>query len=245
MIHFDHVTKKYPDGTVGMRNLDLKIEQGEFVSIIGRSGAGKSTMLRLINGMILPSEGKVHVLGHHIGHHESHRKLRLVRREIGFVFQQFNLINTHTVLSNVLMGRVGYMGCVRGVLGMFSEEDIEAAKKVIEEVGLKEQTHKRVDQISGGQQQRVGIARALLQQPKIILADEPMASLDPKLSEIVLDLLFKFNQERKITVLVNVHVLELAKRHATRIIGLRRGELVFDGGAAALTNDEVGRVYAD
>src|SRR5262249_40573539 len=118
MIHFEHVTKKYPDGTLAMRDLDLKIEQGEFVSIIGRSGAGKSTMLRLINGMILPSEGKVHVLGHHIGHHESHRKLRMVRREIGFVFQQFNLIETHTVLSNVLMGRVGYMGCVRGVLGM-------------------------------------------------------------------------------------------------------------------------------
>jgi phosphonate transport system ATP-binding protein len=184
-------------------------------------------------------------LGQKVSERESQKKLRIMRREVGFVFQQFNLINTHTVLSNVLMGRLGYMGTMRGLLGMFSSEDEQMAADVLKEVGLKDQINKRVDQLSGGQQQRVAIARAIVQQPKIILADEPMASLDPKLSEVVLDLLYKFNQERKITVLVNVHVLELAKRRATRIIGLKKGCLVFDGTPDALTSHETGVVYGD
>ena len=245
MISFQNVTKKYPDGTMGLNPLNMKIEQGEFISIIGRSGAGKSTMLRLINGTILPSAGQLNVLGQAVTAKESAKKLRTMRREIGFVFQQFNLINTHTVISNVLMGRLGYMSTARGLLGLFSAEDIQMAENVLCEVGLKDQIKKRVDQLSGGQQQRVAIARAIVQQPKVILADEPMASLDPKLAEVVLDLLYKFNQDRKITVLVNVHVLELAKRRATRIIGLKKGSLVFDGSPEQLTSHETSVVYGD
>lgn len=245
MISFQNVSKKYADGTVGLNALDMNIKQGEFISIIGRSGAGKSTMLRLINGTILPSGGDLNVLGNSVGPKEPSKKLRKIRREVGFVFQQFNLINTHTVLSNVLMGRLGYMSTTRGLLGMFSEEDKQMAAEVLKEVGLKDQINKRVDQLSGGQQQRVAIARAIVQQPKIILADEPMASLDPKLSEVVCDLLYKFNQERNITVLVNVHVLELAKRRATRIIGLKKGSLVFDGSPEQLTSHETSVVYGD
>ncbi len=245
MIHFENVTKRFPDGTAAMDAVNVKIQKGEFISIIGRSGAGKSTMLRLINSTILPTEGKVHVLGYHLGDHESARTMRMVRRQVGFIFQQFNLIKTHTVLSNVLMGRLGYMGTVRGTLGLFSKEDKDKAENVLVEVGLREQINKRVDQLSGGQQQRVAIARAIVQEPQIILADEPLASLDPKLSEVVLDLLYKFNQERNITVLVNVHVLDLAKRRATRIIGLRQGKLIFDGAPAELTSEKVSQVYGE
>ncbi|MEW6056616.1 MAG: phosphonate ABC transporter ATP-binding protein [Bdellovibrionota bacterium] len=245
MIAFENVTKKFPDGTLALQELNLQIKQGEFISIIGRSGAGKSTLLRLTNGMILPSTGKVHVLGFHLGDRESQKTLRLVRREVGFIFQHFNLIKTHTVLSNVLMGRLGYTGTFRGMFGLFTDQDEEMAVSVLKEVGLKDQINKRVDQLSGGQQQRVAIARAIVQQPKIILADEPMASLDPKLSEIVLDLLYQFNQERKITVLVNVHVLELAKRRATRILGLNKGAVVFDGASQDLTSEKVSLVYGD
>lgn len=245
MIAFENVTKKFKDGTAALNQFSLSIEQGEFVSIIGRSGAGKSTLLRLINGFLLPTDGKVHVEGFHIGSDESQSTLRKLRRETAFVFQHHNLIPSHTVLSNVLMGRLGYMGTVKGLLGLFSDEDKELAISILNEVGLKDQILKRVDQLSGGQQQRVAIARAIVQQPKIILADEPMASLDPKLSEVVLDLLYQFNQERKITVLVNVHVLELAKRRSSRIIGLNKGRLVFDGKPSELTAEKVAVVYGD
>ncbi len=245
MIHFENVTKQFPDGTKAISDFDFKVGQGEFISIIGRSGAGKSTLLRLINATILPSQGQVHVLGHHLRNRESKHEVRLVRREVGFIFQQFNLIKTHSVLSNVLMGRLGYTGTLRGLFGIFTDEEKETAASVLKEVGLKDQILKRVDQLSGGQQQRVAIARAIVQNPKIILADEPMASLDPRLSEVVLDLLYKFNQERNITVLVNVHVLELARRRATRIIGLNKGHLVFDGSANQLTEEQVSHVYAD
>ncbi|MGE4233728.1 MAG: phosphonate ABC transporter ATP-binding protein [Bacteriovoracia bacterium] len=249
MIHFENATKQYPDGTVALSDVNIRISEGEFVSIIGRSGAGKSTFLRLINARILPTAGRVHVLGHHLSDLGDDRggrnTLRNLRREIGFIFQQFNLIKSHTVLSNVLTGRLGYTSMFRGVFGLFSKQDEELALHVIEKVGLKDKAHKRVDQLSGGQQQRVAIARAIVQQPKIILADEPMASLDPKLSEVVLDLLYQFNQEMKITVLVNVHVLELAKRRANRIIGFKKGHLVFDGAPNDLTAEKVSLVYGE
>ena len=212
---------------------------------VGRSGSGKSTLLNILGMLDLPTSGRMEFDG--VPVESMSGNARAVRRgnAVGFIFQQFNLINTHTVLSNVLMGRLGYHASLRGALGLFSDEDRDMAAQVLSEVGLKDQILKRVDQLSGGQQQRVAIARAIVQQPKIILADEPMASLDPKLSEIVLDLLYQFNQERKITVLVNVHVLELAKRRATRIVGLKAGRIVFDGKPQALDSEQVGLVYGD
>lgn len=245
MIVLHNVTKQFPDGALALKELSAKFEQGEFVSVIGRSGSGKSTFLRLINGTILPSSGTMEVLGHKVNEDISAKELKLLRREIGFIFQQHNLIKSHTVLSNVLMGRLGYKSTIKGLLGMFTAEEKDMAMEIISEVGLKDQANKRVDQMSGGQQQRVAIARALVQQPKILLADEPMASLDPKMAETVLELLYQFNQQRKITVLVNVHVLELAKKRATRIVGLKKGKFAFDGTPAELTAEKVALVYGD
>lgn len=245
MIEFRNVTKRFKDGLAALSNLSVKINQGEFVSIIGRSGAGKSTFLRLINGTILPTEGTVQTLTHMIDTKTSAEDLRLTRREVGFVFQHHNLIAKHSVLSNVLMGRLGYKNTIQGLLGLFSPEEKNMAKTILSEVGLSDHIVKRVDELSGGQQQRVAIARALVQEPKIILADEPMASLDPKLSEVVLELLYKFNQERGISVLTNVHVLDLAKKRADRILGFKRGVLVFDGTPAELNDAAVNLIYGE
>lgn len=251
MIQFKNVQKKYPDGTLAIQDLNLAIEQGEFISIIGRSGAGKSTLLRMINATIPISSGSLEVFNIPLnvnakGQLQACRHdIRSIRRQTGFVFQQFNLIKTHTVLSNVLMGRLGYVSTWRGVFGLFSHHDKEHAIQTLEEVGLKDKIHKRVDQLSGGQQQRVAIARALVQDPKIILADEPIASLDPKLSEIVLDTLYQINQSKKITILVNVHVLDHARRRATRILGLNKGRLLFDGKPDELTVEKVNLVYGN
>ena len=171
------------------------------------------------------------------------KELRKLRSQVGFIFQQFNLVKSLTVMENVLAGRLGSHGSFAGVFGLYSEEDKRLARQYLKEVGLDGRFESRVDQLSGGQQQRVAIARALVQDPKIILADEPMASLDPKLSEVVLQLLKSFNESRKITIIVNIHVLELAKKYAARIIGLKLGKVVFDGAPSALTDEALGMIY--
>jgi phosphonate transport system ATP-binding protein len=242
MIRAENLSKRYHDGTKGLDGLDLTIEQGEFVAIIGRSGAGKSTLLRQINGTILPTDGKLEVLGCNI-RSASIAELRKLRSHIGFIFQQFNLVKSLSVMENVLVGRLGYHGALKGTLGLYSDEDKKLARHYLREVGLDGRFSSRADQLSGGQQQRVAIARALVQDPKIILADEPMASLDPKLSEVVLELLQNFNKSKKITVVVNIHVLELAKKYATRIIGLKQGQLVYDGPPSGLTQAKLSSVY--
>lgn len=242
MIVAENLTKRYPDGTVGLENLNLKIDQGEFVAIIGRSGAGKSTFLRQINGTILPTEGKLNVLDTSILKAKP-SELRKLRSKIGFIFQQFNLVKSLSVIQNVLTGRLGYHNDLIGTLGFFSKTDYQMAEHYLKEVGLEAKVNSRADQLSGGQQQRVAIARALVQDPNIILADEPMASLDPKLSEVVLDLLQAFNRKKKITVIVNIHVLEMAKKYASRIIGLKAGKLVYDGTPEGLTPENLRRIY--
>lgn len=237
------LTKSFDGGkTFALKNFSVSIEQGEFIAIIGLSGAGKSTFLRAINGTNPPGEGVLNVLGHDVPK-MSRKELVKVRKEIGFIFQQFNLVKNISVLHNVLVGRVAYSPLWRTLSGMYSAEDIEKAKDALDSVGLKGRYNDLARNLSGGQQQRVAIARALVQEPKIILADEPMASLDPKLSEVVLDILRRVNQEKKITVLVNIHVLELAKKYAKRIIALRHGELVFDGPPDALTEQMLDSVY--
>ncbi|MCC6278825.1 MAG: phosphonate ABC transporter ATP-binding protein [Oligoflexia bacterium] len=242
MITAQGLGKTYPDGTRGLAGLNLKIEQGEFVAIIGGSGAGKSTFLRLVNGTIPTTDGQLQVLDCNVPDADP-SDLRKLRRQIGFIFQQFNLVKSLSVMDNVLVGRLGYHNDLAGTLGLFSDEDKRLARQYLDEVGLSAKYHSRADQLSGGQQQRVAIARALVQDPKIILADEPMASLDPKLSEVILELLKSFNEKKKITVIVNIHVLELARKYASRIIGLRGGQLVFDGPVSSLTDEKLRMIY--
>jgi phosphonate transport system ATP-binding protein len=242
VIQAQDLVKTYTDGTKGLDGVSFEIKQGEFIVVIGPSGAGKSTLLRLINGMIPLSKGKLHVLGTDVERAGS-SEIRSLRRQIGFVFQQFNLVKSLTAFENVLTGRLGYHGALAGMLGLFNDEDRKLAEHYLAEVGLGGRFQSRADQLSGGQQQRVAIARALVQDPKIILADEPMASLDPRLSDVVLGLLREFNQKKNISVIVNIHVLELAKKYASRVIGLRAGKLVYDGPVTGLNDKTLEAIY--
>lgn len=235
--------KTYKDGTVALRGVDFTVKAGEIVGIIGSSGAGKSTLMRCINRLIEPSDGYVYFDGIDVTKSNKHQ-LRYVRRQMGMIFQSFNLIARSTVLGNVLNGRLGYMDSVRGALGIFSKQDIEDAMSILERVGLVNQAHKRADELSGGQQQRVGIARALAQNPKLILADEPIASLDPVTSENIMDYIYRICKEDGITCLINLHQVEFAKRYADRIIGIRAGRRVFEGRAQDLAQDVVQEIYA-
>ena len=229
-------------GFHALRGIDLSVEQGEFVSIIGPSGAGKSTFLRCINSMIVPSGGTVRVGDTEVTKLHGSRLFEH-RARIGFIFQQFNLVKNLTVLENVLVGRTVYNPLWRVLTGLWTMEDLKIAERFITEVGLRDKIHTRADNLSGGQQQRVAIARAMAQQPKLILADEPMASLDPKLSNVILGLLKKFNEEQGITVIVNLHVLELARRYSNRIVALKAGKLAFDGAPGELTRDALDGIY--
>lgn len=225
-----------------MRGVNLEIQRGEFIAVIGLSGAGKSTFLRCLNRMNEPSTGTLLFDGEDITHATGPRIVE-IRRQVGFIFQQFNLVKTISVLNNVLTGRLSRTGWMNSMLGRYSRQDREIAIRYLTEVGLADKVNNRADRLSGGQQQRVAIARALAQQPKVILADEPMASLDPKLSEVVLMILQRFNRQEKITVVVNLHVLELARQYADRIIAFRKGEIAFDGKPDQLTPEIVEAIY--
>jgi phosphonate transport system ATP-binding protein len=238
----ENYTKSFDGVTNALKNVTTRIDQGEFVAIIGLSGAGKSTFLRAINGMNSAGTGKMLVLDEELSKLDA-RGLKNLRRRIGFIFQQFNLVKNISVLNNVLVGRVSYSPLWRVLTGWYSDDDRYRAKVALDSVGLKGRYHERASNLSGGQQQRVAIARALVQEPKIILADEPMASLDPKLSEVVLDILKNINETRQITVIVNIHVLSLAKKYARRILAFRGGEIVFDGRPDELTPEQVESIY--
>jgi len=238
-----NLTKSFDGGkTFALNDVNLEIKQGEFICIIGLSGAGKSTFLRAINATNPPGTGSLQVLGKEVNSIRG-RALVDLRRQIGFIFQQFNLVKNLTVLQNVLVGRIGYASLWRVLLGKFSKQDQSIAKRALDSVGLEGRYHDKARNLSGGQQQRVAIARALVQEPKIILADEPMASLDPKLSELVIQMLEKINQEQKITVIVNIHVISLAKKYAKRIIAFRKGQVIFDGNPQELTDDKMDEIY--
>jgi phosphonate transport system ATP-binding protein len=225
-----------------MRGVNLEINRGEFIAVIGLSGAGKSTFLRCLNRMNEPSAGTLLFNGKDITH-AAGAQIVEVRRQVGFVFQQFNLVKTITVLQNVLTGRLSRTGWFNSMIGRYSRQDRQLAVRYLTEVGLADKLNNRADRLSGGQQQRVAIARALAQQPNVILADEPMASLDPKLSEVVLQILQRFNRQESITVIVNLHVLELARRYADRIIAFRKGEVAFDGKPDELTPEIIEAIY--
>lgn len=242
-IQAKNLSKSFDGGkTYALQDVNLQIEQGEFIAIIGLSGAGKSTFLRAINATNPPGTGNLTVLGKEVNRIRG-RALVDLRRQVGFIFQQFNLVKSLSVLQNVLVGRIAYTSLWRSLTGCFSEEDRAVAKRALDSVGLEGRYHEKARNLSGGQQQRVAIARALVQQPRIILADEPMASLDPKLSEVVIQMLERINREQKITVLVNIHVLSLAKKYAKRMIAFRKGRVVFDGTPAELTEEKIEEIY--
>lgn len=242
MITFENVSKVYGNGVKGLDNINLTIEDGEMVSVIGLSGAGKSTFLRSINRLHDITEGEIKVDGVSITK-AGKKQLRIIRRSIGMISQSFNLVKRSTVQKNVLSGRLGYYPTWKSVLGIFSKEDYAKAKEALESVGLLDKLHSRSDELSGGQQQRVSIARALVQQADIILADEPVASLDPVITEKILDDLRRINDTLNKTVIINIHSVELAKKYSKRILGFKSGRIVFDGTPDELDREKLTEIY--
>ncbi len=228
MIRFENASVTYRGGVHALKDLTLEIPDGEFLVIVGLSGAGKSTLIRAINGLVPLASGDVTVSGRSIANAKA-AELREIRSQIGMIFQTFNLVKRASVLDNVLMGRLHSTPTWRSLIGRWKAEDVEIAMQSLERVDIVEKAYVRASNLSGGQQQRVGIARALAQQPGILLADEPVASLDPPTSHVVMRDLQRINRELGITTIVNLHFLDLARVYAQRIIGLRAGELVFDG----------------
>lgn len=242
MIEFKNVGLKYPNGTEGLKNVNVTIGDGEFVVIVGLSGAGKSTFIRSINRLVKPTTGSLLVDGEDIlTYNGSH--LRKLRTKIGMIFQNYNLVHRSNVLKNVLAGRLGHTGTLRSILNLYSKEDIGLAYESLQRVNIAEKTYNRADELSGGQQQRVSIARVLTQKPSYILADEPVASLDPPTSHQVMTYLRKVNQEDKITTIVNLHFIDMAMEYADRIIGMRAGEVVFDGPVSEVSEETFEEIY--
>ena len=247
MLEVKNLTKIYDDGTVALKNVSFTVPDGEFLVIIGLSGSGKSTLLRCINRLIDPTEGEIIWDGVDLAK-LSGDELRKSRRHIGMVFQHFNLVRRSTVLTNVLAGRLGYTPTSQSLFGRFSEADKQKAWKSLKRLGIDDQAHKRASELSGGQQQRVGVARALMQDPKMILADEPVASLDPVLAHSILQRLEGLNKEDSITILCSLHYLDLVQRYSTSVIGLRLGQIVYRGtkqDICEMTDEEFKEIYGE
>jgi len=242
MIEFKKVGKTYPNGTKALENIDLTISQGEFIAIIGLSGAGKSTLIRLINKMIPLTEGTLMVNGFNVASLQG-KPLRTFRQKIGMVFQSFNLVTRTSVLNNVLSARVAKMNFFQSLFGLYSKQDTLLALEALEKVGILEKAYARADQLSGGQQQRVALARTLAQQPNIILADEPVASLDPITANLIMKDFQRIQEQENITVIVNMHHVDLALKYAKRVIGIRKGNIVFDGQASAVNESILKEIY--
>jgi len=243
VLRIENLSKTYP-GAVrpALAEASMEVNAGEVVSIIGASGAGKSTLMRCVNRMVEPDSGSVYIEDQEITG-LSDRDLRAVRRRIGMVFQHFNLVNRLTVLQNVMHGRLGYMSSVEGVLGRYDEGDKHRALILLKETGLSEFAYKRAGELSGGQKQRVGIVRAVMQNPAVLLCDEPIASLDPANSRVIMDLIREMAKQGNIGCLVNLHQVEVAIEFSDRIIGMKEGYVVYEGKAAALTDQEIELIY--
>jgi len=243
LLKIEHLTKVYPNGTVALKDVSFSVGDGEFLVIIGLSGSGKSTLLRCINRLIEPTEG--HIFLDNVDITEaSPSDLRHLRRHIGMVFQQFNLVKRSSVITNVLSGRLGYVNPFLSLLGIWSKDDRSRALSALDRVGIRDKANERADALSGGQQQRVGIARTLMQEPGIILADEPVASLDPVLSHSILQYLEQLNKEG-ITVLCSLHFLDLVHRYATRVIALKDGVKVFEGLPKEINRVKFKEIYGE
>lgn len=240
----ENLTKIYERGKVrALSNVSFSVENGEFLVLIGLSGSGKSTLLRCINRLVEPTSGRVFLNGVELTK-LSPRAMRKVRRTIGMVFQQFNLVKRVTVLQNVLAGRLGYNSTFPTLLGHFPKKDVARAKECLERVGLLDKMYVRADQLSGGQQQRVGIARALMQEPELLLADEPVSALDPATSHSVMRYIEQINRDG-VTVIASLHFLSLARRYGQRILALRAGEIVFEGPPEAIDDQKFKEIYGE
>ena len=242
MIEFQNVSKRYPNGFEALKDINLKIEQGEFAAVIGLSGAGKSTLIRTINRMHDITEGTLTVDGINVMELQG-KSLRAFRRKIGMIFQSFNLITRTTVIKNVLTAFVPELPWWRVFLGIFRKEEKIAALEALDQMGILDKAFVRADQLSGGQQQRVALARTLAQNPQIILADEPVASLDPVTARQVMDDFQRINRDMNITVIINIHHVELALQYASRVIGIREGKIVYDGPSSQVTQQILDGIY--
>ena len=242
MIRFENASVTYPGGVHALSKLNLEIPDGQMVVIVGLSGAGKSTLIRAINGLVPLTDGDVTIDGVSVRSANA-RQMREIRSRIGMIFQTFNLVKRTSVLNNVLMGRLHSTGTLRSLVGWDKPADVGIGMWALERVGIVEKAYVRASNLSGGQQQRVGIARALAQEPKILLADEPVASLDPPTSHVVMRDLQRINRDLAITTIVNLHFLDLAKVYGERIVGLRSGELVYDGTGEAADEDGFRDIY--
>lgn len=242
LLEFKHVNKQYGSDTKALSDVSFAVKEGEFVSIIGPSGAGKSTLLRCINRMIEASSGEI-VFDNSNVREANKKELKKLRTGIGMIFQHYNLVNRLSVMENVLHGRLGYKSTLAGMLGIYSEQEKKQAHRILQILGLEEQIYKRCDQLSGGQKQRVGIARALVQDPKMLLCDEPIASLDPNSSKVIMEHLRNISSTMGITVIVNLHQVDVALGYSDRIIGVNKGMVVYDGQPAGLTKDKLRSIY--
>lgn len=244
MLRIEHLTKVYDDGTRALDDVSLEVPQGQFLVIIGLSGSGKSTLLRCVNRLIEPTGGRV--LWNEIDvTAASQEDLRLIRRRIGMIFQNFNLVKRSRVINNVLSGRLGYTSSILSLLNFFSREDIERAHRCLERVGIPEQAGKRADELSGGQQQRVGIARALMQDPELMLVDEPVSALDPATSHSIMRYIKELNETDGVTIVCSLHFLSLARAYADRIVALKDGIIVFDGPPTRIDDDRFRQIYGE
>lgn len=244
MLQIQHLTKVYDNGVQALTDINIDIPDGQFVALIGLSGSGKSTLLRCINRLVEPTEGRIIWNGLDITA-ANDDEIRLIRRRIGMIFQQFNLVKRSPVITNVLSGRLGYTNQLWSFVNHFSQKDKEAALQALDRVGIRSKAYNRADELSGGQQQRVGIARALMQQPELMLADEPVASLDPATSHSVMKYLELLNKEDGITVLCSLHFLSLARAYSDRVIALKDGKIEFDGPPKEIDEQRFKDIYGE
>ena len=242
MLEIKQLVKKYNTGDLALNSVDLEVHKGQVMALIGPSGAGKSTLIRCVNRLVAPTSGEIWFNGENIVKMRS-GKLRRARRSMGMIFQEFALVERLTVMENVLSGRLGYVGFWRSYLRKFPQNDIKDAFRLLEKVGLDTMANKRADELSGGQRQRVGIARALIQNPDILLVDEPTASLDPKTSRQIMRLITELCEENQLAAIINIHDVALAQMFSERIVGLREGSIVYDGSPDDLKPDVLTEIY--
>jgi len=243
MLRIEKLSKTYPNGTQALKEVSLQVKAGEFVVILGKSGSGKSTLLRCLNRLVEPTAGRI-FLGEQEVTGAGPRQLRRLRRKTGMVFQQYNLVARSSVLTNVLTGRLGFISSWRGWMNHFPRDSVFEAQDKLRALGLGEKGGQRADTLSGGQQQRVGILRALMQQPQIILADEPVSSLDPATTISIMDILRDINKKDGVTILCNLHLPELARKYGDRVMALKDGQIVYDGDPKNLDPTMAENIYS-
>ena len=242
ILTFQDVSKIYNGVTKALTGVSFSVDEGEFLSIIGPSGSGKSTILRCINRLVDATQGSILFDGHDITHADK-KEIRQIRKKTGMIFQHYNLVDRLSVIENVLHGRLGHKSTISGAAGVYSEQEKENAFQILAKLGLTEQAYKRCDELSGGQKQRVGIARSIMQEPRLILCDEPIASLDPSSSKIIMDHLSNINQTMQITCICNLHQVDVALKYSKRIIGITAGQIVYDGPPESLTKSKIHEIY--